>query len=140
MGFNPVIVFDPGYRNSKTMKRVIIALMYGVLVASCSVSQNWRGTSLEQKSEADFALFSGKQKFKLYAHPDSNFTKVSYAINLKSGELRLIVKAFKKEIINVSTSDFLEKSFEIKNLAGSGLDVSLIGKKASGSYRIELEY
>ena len=53
--------------------------------------------------------------------------------------MRLIISLLKKEIVNVSTSDLLERSLEIKNLAGSGLDVSLIGKNASGSYHVELE-
>lgn len=121
------------------MKQVLCALMITAFSAGCTITHDWQGTSLATRSEARFSKFSGKQQFKLILNPDDLVTRVKYSIKLRAGEMRLIVRALKEEIVNVSTSDLLERSFEIKNLAGSGLDVSLIGKKASGSYQVELE-
>ena len=121
------------------MKRVLCALMIAAVSAGCTITHDWQGTSHASKSEASFSKFSGKQKFTLIPESDAVVTRIKYAIKLSAGEMRLIIKSLKKEIVNVSTSDLLERSLEIKNLAGTGLDVSLIGKNARGSYHVELE-
>lgn len=121
------------------MKSVLITLLLLAATAGCSITQDWQGNSLAHTSQASFTDFSGKQKLKMFAQVDTGITKIKYGIKLTRGEMQIIVKALKKEIINVSTADVVEKSLEIKNLAGSGLDIVLIGKKAGGSYHIEVE-
>lgn len=122
------------------MKRVLCALMIAAVSKGCTITHDWQGTSHASKSEASFSKFSGKQTFRLVPHPDTVTTRIKYGIKLSAGELRLIIKSLKKEIVNINTSGMLERTLEIKNLAGSGLDVSLIGKNARGSYHVELEH
>lgn len=66
-------------------------------------------------------------------------TKINYRIRLEGGEVRMIVKYKKEEIINVSTSTAVEDSMQIENTDDPNIKVFLIGTKARGSYHIELQ-
>lgn len=121
------------------MKIVLITLMVSVLCSACSITNNWKGSSLPQSNYASFAQFSGKQKFKMTLDQKVGVTKINYGVQLESGEVRMIVKYKNEEIINVSTSTTVENSIQIENTEYPNIEVLLIGTKARGFYHIELK-
>ena len=100
------------------MKQILCVLMISAVAAGCTITHNWQGTSSAGKEEA---------------------SNNKYGKRPHESEIGRFMKMLKEEIFNVSTAGLLERSLEIKNLAGSGMDISLIGKKNNRSYPEKLE-
>jgi hypothetical protein len=121
------------------MKIVLITLIISVLCSACSVTNNWKGSSLPRNSYATFAKFSGTQKLKMTLDRATGLTEINYRIQLEGGEVRMIIKYKKEEIINVNISTVVEGSVHIENTGDPNIEVFLIGTKARGSYHIGLQ-
>ena len=116
------------------MKKYNFVLMALIMLAACSTTKHWTGTSTLEGTQGAFKELNGKQTFTIQI-PD-NDTYLKYHFTVTGGKLETIIQSPKEKILNQELSSMVTDSIHIVNQQGAEYKIYMRGKQASGAFDV----
>lgn len=102
-------------------------------------TKQWKGSDLPGHNYAAFEDFNGKQSFRISAK-EQEILKLKYSINVTSGNLSMVIKSPRNQVLSKTFIGSTSDSVNIENQTNGPYKVEFIASHAAGNFDLSYSY